>query len=71
MPNKVEKFQCLSIDSGIVTGDSGNVTADSGKSPEIGHVQTESAVTFARNERSRSNGISGHVRAEYANVHRL
>jgi hypothetical protein len=66
MPNKVEKFQCLSIDSGIVTGDSGNVTADSGKSPEIGHDQTESAVTFARNERSRSNGISGHVRAEYA-----
>ena len=49
-----------------MTGDSGNVTADSGNSPEIGHDKTESAVTIARNERSRSNGISGHVRPEYA-----
>jgi len=51
---------------GIVTADSGNVTGDSGKTAKIGHVQMEFAVTFARNGRSRSGGIVGHVRAEYA-----
>jgi serine/threonine-protein kinase HipA len=35
-----------------VTSDSGIVTADSGKAPK--------SVTFARNERSRSNGMTGH-----------
>jgi hypothetical protein len=54
------------MDSGIVSGDSGKVTAVSGNSPKIGHDQTESAVIFARNERSRSNGMSGQLRAEYA-----
>jgi hypothetical protein len=39
---------------GIVTGASAIVTADSGKSAKIGHDETESAVTFARNGRPRS-----------------
>ena len=34
--------------------------------PEIGHLQSESAVTFGRNDRSRSNGISGQLGPEYA-----
>jgi len=37
MPEKVERFQCLSKDSGIVTGDFGIVTADFGKPVKIGH----------------------------------
>jgi len=51
-----------------VTGDSGIVTADSGEPVKIGHDETESAVTFARNERSRSIGIVGHLRPEYARL---
>ncbi|WP_275098481.1 hypothetical protein [Sedimenticola hydrogenitrophicus] len=51
---------------GIVTGVSGIVTADSGKLAKIGHDKTESPVTFDRNERSRSIGMGGHVRPEYA-----
>jgi hypothetical protein len=42
------------------------VTGDSGRSRKIGHLQSESAVTFGRNNRSRSNGISGQIGAEYA-----
>jgi hypothetical protein len=34
MPDKVEEFQRVGSDSGIVTG-------DSGKTPEIGHDKTE------------------------------
>jgi hypothetical protein len=49
-----------------VTGYSGIVTGDSGRSRKIGHLQSESAVTFGRNNRSRSNGISGQIGAEYA-----
>lgn len=49
-----------------VTADSGNVTEDSGRGPKIGHLQSESAVTFGRKGRSRSNGISGQIRPEYA-----
>jgi len=49
-----------------VTGYSGIVTGDSGLSRKIGHLQSESAVTFGRNNRSRSNGISGQIGAEYA-----
>jgi len=45
------------MDSGIQIGDSANVTDDSGNSPKIGHHQTESALIFARNERSSSGGI--------------
>ncbi len=44
---------------------SGIVTGDSGKTPKIGHVQTEWPVTLLRNRRSRSIGMSGHVGAEY------
>jgi hypothetical protein len=53
---------------GIVTGDSGIVTADSGKPVKIGHDQTESPVTFARNGRSRSNEMGGHDGPKYAMV---
>ena len=49
-----------------VTDDSGNVTSDSGKLPKIGHDKTECAVTIIQNRRSRSNGMGGHDRAEYA-----
>jgi hypothetical protein len=49
-----------------VTDDSGNVTGDSGKLPKIGHDKTECAVTIIQNRRSRSNGMGGHDRAEYA-----
>jgi hypothetical protein len=49
-----------------VTTNSGNVTDDSGQRPKIGHLQSESAVTFGRNDRSRSIGISGQIRPEYA-----
>ncbi|WP_216819296.1 hypothetical protein, partial [Thiohalocapsa sp. ML1] len=66
MPEEIAKIQRCTIDSGIVTGASGSVTANSGNTPEIGHVQTESPVTFARNDRSRSNGIGGHDGPEYA-----
>jgi hypothetical protein len=51
--NKVEEFQQVGGDSGIVTDDSGIVTSDSGEPPKIGHDKTESAVTIARNRRSR------------------
>lgn len=49
-----------------VTDDSGNMTGDSGQRPKIGHFQSECAVTFGRKDRSRSNGISGQLRPEYA-----
>ncbi|TKJ09328.1 cation:proton antiporter, partial [Halomonas sp. 15WGF] len=49
-----------------MTDDSGNVTSDSGKLPKIGHDKTECAVTIIQNRRSRSNGMGGHDRAEYA-----
>jgi hypothetical protein len=49
-----------------VTDDSGNVTGDSDEAPEIGHVRPECSVTFGRNGRSRSNGISGQLHPEYA-----
>lgn len=49
-----------------MTDDSGNVTGDSGKLPKIGHDKTECAVTIIQNRRSRSNGMGGHDRAEYA-----
>ena len=49
-----------------MTAGSGIVTGDSGETPEIGHVKTERAVTITRNGRSRQNGMSGHVGAEYA-----
>ena len=52
----------------IVTADSGIVTSDSGKIPKIGHDETEWPVTFLRNRRSRSNGMCGHVAAEYAGL---
>ncbi|WP_336273421.1 hypothetical protein, partial [Vreelandella indica] len=41
---------------------------DSGKLPKIGHDKTECAVTIIQNRRSRSNGMGGHDRAEYANT---
>jgi RNA polymerase sigma factor (sigma-70 family) len=34
--------------------------------PKIGHLQAEIAVTFLRNGRSRSTGISGQIAAEYS-----
>src|SRR5271170_700325 len=34
--------------------------------PKIGHLQSERAVTFGRNDRSRSIGISGQIGPEYA-----
>ncbi len=49
-----------------MTGHSGIVTGDSGRKPKIGHLPAESAVTFGRNGRSRSSGISGHDGPEYA-----
>jgi len=52
-----------------VTGYSGIVTGDSGRSRKIGHLQSESAVTFGRNNRSRSNGISGQIGASCAAEH--
>jgi hypothetical protein len=51
-----------------VTDDSGNVTGDSRKLPKIGHDKTECAVTIIQNRRSRSNGMGGHDRAEYASA---
>jgi hypothetical protein len=53
MPKKLKKSSALRSIPGIVTSDSGIVTSDSGNTPEIGHDQTESAVTFRRNQRSR------------------
>jgi len=41
MPEKIEKFQRVNGDSGIVTDDSDNVTGDSGRGPKIGHDETE------------------------------
>ena len=52
--------------SAIVIADSGIVTGDSEKTPKIGHDESEWPVTFLRNRRSRSNGMCGHVGAEYA-----
>ena len=49
-----------------MTGHSGIVTGDSGHKPKIGHLRAEWAVTFGRNGRSRSNGISGQIGPEYA-----
>ena len=49
-----------------MTDDSGIVTDDSGINPKIGHLQSESTVTFGRNDRSRSIGISGQLGPEYA-----
>jgi hypothetical protein len=66
MPDQVAEFQRVCSDSGIVTGDSAIVTAHSGEQTQIGHDETESAVTFARNRRSRSIGMSGHDGTEYA-----
>ena len=43
-------------------------SGDSGHKPKIGHLPVESAVTFGRNGRSRSLGISGHDDPEYAIV---
>jgi hypothetical protein len=63
---KLKDSSAFRVIPGIVTGVSGIVTADSGEPVKIGHDETESAVTFDRNERSRSIGISGHVRPEYA-----
>ncbi len=42
------------------------MTGDSGHKPKIGHLPAESAVTFGRNGRSRSSGISGHDGPENA-----
>jgi hypothetical protein len=42
------------------------VTDDSGHGSKIGHLQAEIAVTFARNDRSRSSGTPGHVAPESA-----
>jgi hypothetical protein len=66
VPKRLKKSSALRSISGSVTGHSGIVTADSGKTPEIGHDQSESAVTFRRNQRSRSIGITGHDGPEYA-----
>jgi len=66
MPDKVKEFQCVRCYSGTVTGDSDIVTDDSDKGVKIGHVQSESPVTFVRNGRSRSIGMSGHDGSEYA-----
>jgi hypothetical protein len=66
MPRKLKKSSALRSIPGIVTGHSDNVTSDSGNSHEIGHDQSESAVTFRRNRRSRSNGMGGHDGPEYA-----
>jgi len=41
MPEKVEKFQRVNGDFGIVTDDSGNVTSDFGRGPKIGHDETK------------------------------
>jgi len=49
-----------------VTEHSGIVTDDSGHSRKIGHLRAEWAVTFGRNGRSHSNGISGQIGPEYA-----
>ena len=45
------------------------MTGDSGKTPKIGHDQSEWPVTLLRNRRSRSIGMSGHVGAEYTEAH--
>jgi hypothetical protein len=66
MPERLKKSSALRSIPGIVTGHSGIVTGDSGKTPEIGHDQSESVVTFRRNQRSRSIGITGHDGPEYA-----
>jgi hypothetical protein len=62
----LKKSSALRDIPGIVTSHSGIVTSDSGNTPEIGHDQTESAVTFRRNRRSRSSGMGGHDGPEYA-----
>jgi hypothetical protein len=41
-----------------VTGDSGIVTGDSGKTPEIGHVQTEWVVTMGRNTHTHRDSLT-------------
>jgi hypothetical protein len=66
MPEQLTEFQRVSSDSGNVTADSAIVTGHSGEIPQIGHDETESAVTFARNKRSRSIGMGGHDGPEYA-----
>jgi len=66
MPDQVKEFQRVDSDSGNVTGDSAIVTAHYGNTPQIGHDETESAVTFVRNRRSRSIGMTGHDGPEYA-----
>jgi hypothetical protein len=66
MPKKLKKSSALRPIPGIVTGHSDNVTSHSGNHPEIGHDQTESAVTLRRNQRSRSSGMGGHDGPEYA-----
>ncbi|MGN8160693.1 Wadjet anti-phage system protein JetD domain-containing protein [Salinisphaera sp. SWV1] len=66
MSDQVKEFQRVCSDSGIVTGDSAIVTTHSGPTLQIGHDETESAVTFARNRRSRSIGMTGHDGPEYA-----
>jgi hypothetical protein len=48
-----------------VTADSGNVTEDSEYRLRIGHVKTEWPVTFRRNDRSRSAGMTGHDQTEW------
>jgi hypothetical protein len=67
----LKKSSALRAIPGIVTGHSDNVTSDSGNTPEIGHDQSESAVTLHRNRRSRSNGMGGHDGPEYARPARL
>jgi hypothetical protein len=66
MPKKLKKSSALRSIPRSVTSDSGNVTTHSDKTPEIGHDPAESAVTFRRNQRSRSIGITGHDASEYA-----
>jgi hypothetical protein len=63
----LKKSSALRAIPGIVTGDSGSVTSASEHHPEIGHDQSQSAVTFHCYRRSRSNGMGGHDGSEYAN----
>jgi len=63
MPDQLMEFQRLSdAFRRNVNSDSGNVNGVSGKVPKIVHVRPESAFTMTRNHRSRSFGISVHVR---------
>jgi len=68
MPKNLKKSSALRSIPRHVTSDSGNVTTNSEKTPEIGHDPAESAVTFRRNQRSRSIGITGHDASEYARL---